>query len=339
MATKRTKGGPTGTPNTSAVALRYVLPSVEDLALPNVEGMSPRAAFNAFMDHAKRILHPSVLHDLVRPKMRDLKAKEPELSIIDIRDRMRELCTEDEQFLRCKLHDLGNEVERYVGNNAAHALIAERLGWMIGQVEAWEPERFHGDNAMDMPQDLRSAVAMERVRYSERWKGFSEVEREAEVMLSRHLLGYMVNATELRVEFGQRLEEIAAALNSGRVATAPERSTQRLEWEGSTIEFLTILKMLVKRKYVELPSTGGKQGEGNVTEFLRRFQQTFIVRKEDESEFTTEGLADRWRGRPMGVDREKQFDIPDAMPSNETMEESRSRQFDIPDATRKRPRT
>lgn len=319
MATKRTKGGPAGTPNTSAVALRYVLPSVDDLALPDVEGMSPRAAFNAFMDHAKRILHPSVLHDLLGSKLHDLGTKEPELSIIDARDRLRELCTKEQQLLRGKLHDLGNEVERYVGSNAAHALIAERLGWMIGQVEAWEPETFHSDNPMDMPHELRTAVAMERMRYLERWAGFDEVEREAEGMLSRHLLGAIFNATDLRVEFGQRLEEIAAALNSGRVAATPARSTERLEWEGSTIEFITIMKMLVKRKYVELPSTGGKQGEGNVSEFIRRFQQTFIVRKDDETEFTTEGLADRWRGRPMGEDREKQFDIPDA--------------------TRKRPRT
>ena len=102
-------------------------------------------------------------------------------------------------------------------------------------------------------------------------------------------------------------------------STSAPRPLQRIEWEGSTIEFITILKMLMKRKYVELPSTGGKRGEGNVAEFIRRFQQTFIVRKDDETEFTTEGLADRWRGRPMGEDREKQFDIPEA--------------------TRKRPRT
>lgn len=136
-----------------------------------------------------------------------------------------------------------------------------------------------------------------------------------------------------------RLEETAAPLNSGRVAAAPARSSERLEWEGSTIEFITIMKMLVKRKYVELPSTGGKQGEGNVSEFIRRFQQTFIVRKDDETEFTTEGLADRWRGRPMGVDREKQFDIPEAMPSIVMMEKDREGKFDIPDATRKRPST
>ncbi len=282
MATKRTKGGPAGTPNTSTIALRYVLPSVDDLALPNVEGLSPRAAFNAFMDHAKRILHPSVLHDLVRPKMRDLKAKEPELSIIDIRDRMRELCTEDEQFLRGKLHDLGNEVERYVGNNAAHALIAERLGWMIGQVEAWEPERFHGDNAMDMPQDLRSTVAMERVRYSERWKGFSEVEREAEVMLSRYLLGYMVNATELRVEFGQRLEEIAAALNSGRVVAPTARQAERITWNDNASLLAYLLTELIEADYIIPPPNGRRIGRnGNRAAVADMVYQLMDIRDRD----------------------------------------------------------
>lgn len=293
MATKRTKGGPAGTPNTSVIALRYVLPSVEDLALPDLEGMVPRAAFNAFMDHAKRILHPSVLHDLLRPKIGDLGAKEPELSIIDMRDRMRELCTEEQQFLRGKLQDLGEEVQRYVGINASHALIAERLGWMIGQVEAWEPERFHGDNAMDMPQDLLSAIAMERVRYSERWKGFSEVEREAEVMLSRHLLGYMVKATELRVEFGQRLEEIAAALNSDRVTAAPARLTDRLKWKSSTAAFVHIFNTLAKEGYFDLPTKGGKGNDRNTAAFARMLLQAFDVPGKDGTPITSEVLRVR----------------------------------------------
>ncbi|MBK8950002.1 MAG: hypothetical protein IPM68_14480 [Flavobacteriales bacterium] len=62
--------------------------------------MSPRAAFNAFMDHAKRILHPSVLHDLLGSKLHDLGTREPELSMIDARDRLRKLCTKEQQFLR-----------------------------------------------------------------------------------------------------------------------------------------------------------------------------------------------------------------------------------------------
>lgn len=313
MATKRTKGGPAGTPNTSAVALRYVLPSVDDLALPDVEGMSPRAAFNAFMDHAKRILHPSVLHDLLRPKLHDLGTRAPELSIIDIRDRMRTLCTEEKQLLRGKLHDLGNEVERYVGNNAAHALIAERLGWMIGQVEAWEPETFHSDNAMDMPQELRSAIAMERVRYSERWKGFSEVERTAEVMLARHLLGYIVEATELRVEFGQRLEEIAAALNSGRVAAAPARSTERLEWIPSTAAFEYIFSTLAKRGYFKITAKGGKEGEPNLTAFARALLLAFDVKGKDGNSLNAEQLRVRLspgsRGK-LSETNEGRFQIP-----------------------------
>lgn len=313
MATKRTKGGPAGTPNTSAVALRYVLPSVEDLALPNVEGMSPRAAFNAFMDHAKRILHPSVLHDLLGSKLHDLGTKEPELSMIDARDRLRELCTKEQKFLRGKLHDLGNEVERYVGNNAAHALIPERLGWMIGQVEAWEPERFHSDNPMDMPNEQRLALTIERIRYKERWEGFSEEEREVEGMLSRHLLGGIFNATELRVEFGQRLEEIAAALNSGRVAAAPARSTERLEWIPSTAAFEYIFSTLAARGYFKIPTRRGKEGEPNLTALARALLLAFDVKGKDRNSLNAEQLRVRLspgsRGK-LSETNEGRFQIP-----------------------------
>lgn len=282
MATKRTKGGPAGTPNTSAVALRYVLPSVGDLALPNVEGMSPRAAFNAFMDHAKRILHPSVLYDLLGSKLHDLGTKEPELSMIDARDRLRELCTKEQKFLRGKLHDLGNEVERYVGNNAAHALIPERLGWMIGQVEAWEPERFHGDNPMDMPHELRTAVTIERMRYRERWAGFEEGEREVEGMFTRGLLNAIFNTTELRVEFGQRLEGIAAALNSGRVAAAPERPTARITWNDNASLLAYLLTELIEADYIIPPPNGRRTGrQGNRAAVADLVYQLMDIRDRD----------------------------------------------------------
>lgn len=92
----------------------------------------------------------------------------------------------------------------------------------------------------------------------------------------------------------------------------PEPQLPRLKWQGSTIEFVTIFKNLIKFGYVDLPSTGGKEGEGNIAEYLRRLQRAFVVNKDDESELNTEGLADRWRGRRMGGAREQQFDIPEA---------------------------
>ena len=137
--------------------------------------------------------------------------------------------------------------------------------------------------------------------------------------IGQNILGTL---NEGKARLLRRLEEIAEE-HLGPVATNGSTATQgtreRMEWNGSTIEFVTIFKNLLKSNYVELPSSGGKQGEGNVTEYIRRLQQTFIIRKEDETEFTPEGLADRWRGKPMGEEREKQFDIPEA--------------------TRKRPRT
>lgn len=142
-------------------------------------------------------------------------------------------------------------------------------------------------------------------------------------LLNKNRLKLNITANELEVTERAKLEVVDGLKKlQGElfpIQTQDIMPVDRIEWEGSTIEFITIMKMLIKRKYVELPSSGGKQGEGNVAEFIRRFQQTFIVRKEDETEFTTDGLADRWRGKPIGLDREPQFDIPDA--------------------TRKRPRT
>jgi len=282
MATKRTKGGPAGTANTSAIALRYVLPSVEDLALPNVEGMTPRAAFNAFMDHAKMILHPSVLHELLGSKQRELHTKEPELSIHEATNRLREQCDKEQQFLRDKLHDLGNEVERYVGNNAAHALIAERLGWMIGQVEAWEPEQFYGVNAMDMPEDQRFAVTVERLRYKERWTGVDAEEQDLERAISGALLGHIFRATELRNAFGQRLEEIAATLNSGRVAAAPERSTVRITWNDNASLLAYLLTELIEADYIIPPPNGRRTGrQGNRAAVADVVYQLMDIRDRD----------------------------------------------------------
>lgn len=313
MATKRTKGGPAPRPNTSAIALRYVLPSVEDLALPNVEGMTPRAAFNAFMDHAKMILHPSVLHELLGSKQRELHTKEPELSIHEATNRLRKQCDKEQQFLRGKLYDLGNEVERYVGNNAAHALIAERLGWMIGQVEAWEPEQFYGVNAMDMPEDQRFAVTVERLRYKERWVGVDAEEQDLERAISGALLGHIFRATELRNAFGQRLEEIAAALNSGRVAAAPARSTERLEWIPSTAAFEYIFSTLAKRGYFKITAKGGKEGEPNLTAFARALLLAFDVKGKDGNSLNAEQLRVRLspgsRGK-LSETNEGRFQIP-----------------------------
>lgn len=120
-------------------------------------------------------------------------------------------------------------------------------------------------------------------------------------------------------EWGELWDGIAAMIaNIGNTHNAPARSfpaianADRIEWQGSTIEFVTIFKKLEERRYVDLPSTGGKQGEGNLTEYIRRLQQLFIVRKEDGEELTTESLAQRWRGKPMAHEREQQFDIPEA---------------------------
>jgi hypothetical protein len=183
--------------------------------------------------------------------------------------------------LRERIAPLLPAIHTYVSNRPNDPATVNRLAWMAAQIEA-------------IPGALNGRALW---RSREQPEGFLRP-RKFEPMAWKDLHDGLLEILN------------TASVSTG--STSAPRPLQRIEWEGSTIEFITILKMLVKRKYVELPSTGGKQGEGNVSEFIRRFQQTFIVRKEDETEFTTEGLADRWRGRPMGEDREKQFDIPEA---------------------------
>lgn len=86
---------------------------------------------------------------------------------------------------------------------------------------------------------------------------------------------------------------------------------ERIPWQGSTIEFITIMENLVKARFVDLPSKGGK-GDGNWTEYFRRLQQAFDVPMDNGHEFTAEGLANRRNGRPMGDGRASQFTFPEA---------------------------
>ncbi len=106
-----------------------------------------------------------------------------------------------------------------------------------------------------------------------------------------------------------RLDKIAAELATN--STAPVANGQRIEWHGSTIEFVTIVRNLAKSSYIDLPSKNGK-GDGNETELFRRLQQVFIVRNEKGEEITPEGVKNRASGKPIGGAREKQFEFPEA---------------------------
>lgn len=106
------------------------------------------------------------------------------------------------------------------------------------------------------------------------------------------------------------VEELAtAAMGEG---AAPGANGERLQWKGSTIEFVTLFKRMLERGYFDLPSTGGKVGEGNTAELLRRLQRAFIVCKEGGEELAMASLAERWRGTPMAAERAQQFDFPEA---------------------------
>lgn len=269
-------------PTPSEVLSKWELPNIAD----QTSTAGPVEAFRLFMAYAERALN----HDFERElksalhfdachagEIQPNKDGHYIASAATAERIMREVST----ALRERITPLLPAIHAYVNGRPNDPATANRLAWMAAQIEA-------------MPGVLEGRALW---RSREQPEGFL-MPRKFEPMAWKELHDGL-------------LETLNTASDSTGSTSAP-RPLQRIEWEGSTIEFITILKMLVKRKYVELPSTGGKQGEGNVSEFIRRFQQTFIVRKDDETEFTTEGLADRWRGRPMGEDRERQFDIPEA---------------------------
>ena len=70
----------------------------------------------------------------------------------------------------------------------------------------------------------------------------------------------------------------------------------RLEWTCSTEVYVHLVRELMQRGYITLPSMNGKLGEGNVTEVFRRLSQAFILSKRDGSELTAEALQRRYNG-------------------------------------------
>lgn len=276
-------------PSPAEVMSTWELPDIVE----QTSAVGPVDAFRLFMAYAERALH----HDFERElgsafHFEACNAKEIQpnkeghwIPSAAIRERITQ---EVSTALRDRIAPLLPGIHSYVSNRPNDPATVNRLAWMAEQIEAI-PYALEG-GALWRSREQPEGVPRDRKFEPMAWK-----------------------------ELHDGLLEIlnTATVNPG--SPPATRPIVRIEWEGSTIEFVTVLKMLVKGRYVDLPSTGGKQGEGNVAEFIRRIQQSFIVRKEDGTEFTTEGLADRWRGRRMGVDREKQFDIPEA--------------------TRKRPRT
>lgn len=271
------------------VETKWAMPDLSQ----QTEGVGPVTAFQHFLDFAARALNGEYelkLHSALHFEAGLAGEIKPNAQghYIAPKDIAARMDAEVSRQLRGRIAPLIPAVRSYVEQRRNDPATVNRLAWIVQQIES-----------------IPGALKGKTLYWSrEQPEGFFRP-RKYEPMIWKELHdGLLKILDETTVDNGP---------------STSERPMERIEWQGSTIEFITIFKKLVERNYVELPSTGGKQGEGNVAEYIRRLQQTYIVRKDDGTEFTTEGLADRWRGRRMGREREGQFDIPEA--------------------TRKRPRT
>ena len=112
-------------------------------------------------------------------------------------------------------------------------------------------------------------------------------------------------------ELRDGLKELLYCLDSPSNEKAQTLQERRLNWNGTTIEFIRIAQELAARNYITLPDQNGK-GDSNVTEYLRRLQLTFRITKDDGSEIRPERLADRWRGKKMSESMHEKFNLPEA---------------------------
>lgn len=86
----------------------------------------------------------------------------------------------------------------------------------------------------------------------------------------------------------------------------------RIKWTCTTQAYIHIVKELVGKGYIELPGMNAKDGDGNVTEYLRRLSQAFIVNDRAGTELSKEELQRRWNGRRLSLAKANRLDFPEA---------------------------
>lgn len=99
---------------------------------------------------------------------------------------------------------------------------------------------------------------------------------------------------------------------STSLAPSDHGSLQRIKWTCTTQAYIHIAKELVGKGYLELPGMNAKDGDGNVTEFLRRLSQAFLVTGRDGKELDTAELQRRWNGRNLSGAKAARLDFPEA---------------------------
>jgi hypothetical protein len=286
-------------------------------APPNVEGKDPHAAFSLFLVHVKKILRPAELGYLLRPLMQPLANKE--MSIIDIRDAVREICGAERTIVQDRLAALTTAVEVYAKANRSNPFLFERLGWMVHGLTIWEPHILaRGDITFTNEEHLKELS--EGFRMDERYHeaGISADEKAMEVAIADGFVKAVFRTDELRAAVVERLKGIATSIaldpipNNGTTAT--KGTPERLKWKSSTAAFAHIFNTLAQEGYFDLPRKGGKENDPNFTGFARVLLQAFDVKGEDGNSLTPEQLRVRLRPsapRPLAETKTAKFQIPD----------------------------
>lgn len=139
----------------------------------------------------------------------------------------------------------------------------------------------------------------------------AEVERDFELHQKLTREGWQCVERSLSEYLGKVSDHITAAIAGTTPVSTPP--LDRIRWTCTTQAYIHIVKELVGKGYIELPGMNAKDGDGNVTEFLRRLSQAFVVTgRKNGKELSPDELQRRWNGRPLETAKAARLSFPEA---------------------------
>lgn len=189
------------------------------------------------------------------------------------------------------------EVKQFVRKYKGHSELDNALKNLVSLIDGYEFNDipvFDSDGRLDV---LNSYVRSDFSTGDEKIDAYN------------HLLQVEDRETVLLIQRGRLAEDVErlmsgrGAVNHGDIRTP--LAPAKVQWEGSTIEFVEIIDGLLKKGYFSMP-------EGNLTELVRRLLHAFEVRKSRNEVMTPEGLSNRFHGTRNEVLAAKIDALPDA---------------------------
>ena len=243
-------------PTPAEVMSKWELPNIAE----QTSAAGPVEAFRLFMDYAERALDHKFERELQSAWHFDACHTG---EIQPNKDRHYIASAETEEritqdvstALHARIAPLLPAIHSYMSNRPNDPATVNRLAWMAEQIEA-------------IPGALEGRALW---RSREQPEGFL-MRRKFEPMAWKELHDGLLEILN------------TATVNSGRVAAAPARSTERIVWTSSTAAFEYIFSTLAARGYFKIPPKRGKEGEPNLTALARALLLAFDVKGEGEGE-------------------------------------------------------